>query len=302
MIPAALRTPVRILVALGLAAVASLAFAGVASADFFTPEDGGSPNADAVDNLYKLLFALGIVVFLGVEIALWYCLFKFRARKGAVPAQIRGNTRLEVGWTVGAALVLVVISIVTFLQLGDIRNAPESSRSGLNLAGLQPPSRSGPDATSPQGNLPKSGNALRIQVNGQQYIWRYTYPDKDDNLLNNAFSYEEMVVPVDTTVTLEIKAQDVIHSWWIPELGGKMDAVPGHTNYLWFKIPRSQAGKTFRGQCAELCGRNHANMIAHVRAVTPEQYEAFIASRRREIGEANKEAARQRREFEGDPQ
>jgi cytochrome c oxidase subunit 2 len=298
-----LRTPVRLLLALTLAIAASLALASGASADFFTPEDGGSPNADAVDNLYKLLFALGVVVFIGVEVALWYCLFKFRARKGAVPAQIRGNTRLEIGWTVGAALVLVVISVVTFIQLDDIRNAPESPASGYNVAGLQTPSgTTGPDPTSPGSNIPKSGRSLRIQVNGQQYVWRYTYPDKDDNVLNNVFSYEEMVVPVDTTVTLEIKAQDVAHSWWIPALGGKMDAVPGHTNFLWFKIPASKAGERFRGQCAELCGRNHANMIGHVRAVTPQEYEAFLRRRRAEINSSNREAARQRRQFEGESQ
>jgi cytochrome c oxidase subunit 2 len=109
-----------------------------------------------------------------------------------------------------------------------------------------------------------------------------------------------MVVPVDTTVTLEIKAQDVVHSWWIPELGGKMDAVPGHTNWTWFKIPADQAGKTFRGQCAELCGRNHANMLAHVRAVTPDEYETFIERRKREIEAANEEAAEQRERVEGE--
>ena len=76
------------------------------------------------------------------------------------------------------------------------------------------------------------------------------------------FSYQEMVVPVDTTVTLDINAQDVAHSWWIPKLGGKFDAIPGYTNHTWFKIPGKLAGQVFTGQCAELCGRNHANMTA----------------------------------------
>ena len=286
-----------LLPALPLALVASLLFSGVASADFFTVEDGGSPNADAVDNLFKLLFALSVVVFIAVEGALIYSLFKFKARKGTVPAQIRGNTRLEIGWTVGAALILVVIAVVTFVQLDDIRNAPESDPGGLQLAAAgDVENNDGPIDQA----VPPSGKSLRVQVNGQQYLWRYTYPDGDRNVLNNAFSYEEMVVPVDTTVTLEITAQDVAHSWWIPELGGKFDAIPGHTNATWFKIPRKWAGetfetgKTFRGQCAELCGRNHANMVAHVRAVTPEQYEQFIERRKREIASANREAQRQR--------
>ena len=289
-IPAALRAPARILL---LALLAGLVFPHTAFADFLTPEDGGSPNADSIDTLYKVVFAMAMAILIGVWAALLYSMIKFRARRGAVPAQIRGNTRLEIGWTVGAALVLVVIAVVTFVMLDDIRNAPESSANGLQLQRTGQPTGV-PDTES----VPPSGRSLRIQVNGQQYVWRYTYGDGDRNLLNNAFSYEEMVVPVDTTVTLEIKAQDVVHSWWIPALGGKMDAVPGHTNWTWFKIPADKAGEVFSGQCAELCGRNHANMVAHVRAVTPDEYEAFIERRKREIEQSNDEAARQRERIE----
>ena len=300
----ALRTPVRIrsrrrslTLAVLLALAGSLALATGASADFWSPENGGSPNADAVDNLYWMLFVLGVIVFIGVEGALVYSLFKFRARKGAVPAQIRGNTRLEIGWTVGAALILVVIAVVTFTQLGDIRNAPESSPEGFALTDANVSLR---DTGTPiDAAVPKSGKSLRIRVNGQQYVWRYTYPDGDDDTRNDVFSYEEMVVPVDTTVSLEITAQDVAHSWWIPELGGKKDAIPSHTNWLWFKIPGKLAGTRFRGQCAELCGRGHADMVAHVRAVTPEEYEQFLVERKREIDTANEEAAKQREALEG---
>jgi cytochrome c oxidase subunit II len=289
-----LRLLVRLLLVLGLALIPSLALTGVASADFWSPESGGSPNADTIDDLYWMLFILATIVFIGVEGALIYSLVKFRARKGAVPAQIRGNTRLEIGWTVGAALILVVIAVVTFIQLDDIRSAPESDPAGLELTADN--SNLEEVDTAIDTATPPSGRSLKIQVNGQQYVWRYTYPDGDRDQLNNAFSYEEIVVPTDTTVTLEITAQDVAHSWWIPKMGGKFDAIPGHTNYTWLKVPRKHAGKTFRGQCAELCGRNHANMVAHLRAVTPEQYEQFIARRKREIATANREAARQREE------
>jgi len=289
-----LRTPARLLLALLLGLIVSLAFAGVASADFLTPEDGGSPNADTIDDLYKMLLILGIIVFIGVEGALIYSMIKFRARKGAVPAQIRGNTRLEIGWTVGAALILVVIAVVTFIQLDDIRNAPESDPAGLELTANN--AEIGETDTPVDRAVPPSGRSLKIKVNGQQYVWRYTYPDDDEDDLNNAFSYEEIVVPTDTTVTLEITAQDVAHSWWIPAMGGKFDAVPGHTNYTWLKVPGKLAGRTFRGQCAELCGRNHANMVAHLRAVTPEEYERWIAQRKREITTANRSAAQQREE------
>ena len=265
--------------------------AGSAFADAISPESGGSPNADQIDSLYKLVLAIAIVIFVGVEGALFYSMVKFRARKGAVAAQIRGNTRLEVGWTVGAALILVVLAAFTFVKLGDIRNPPNSGPNGLQLADSGALFASGPTK-----KLPPNGKSLNVCVNGQQYIWRYTYANDCANApLSSVFSYHEMVVPVETTVTLDIEAQDVAHSWWIPKLGGKFDAIPGYTNHTWFKIPAKLAGKVFSGQCAELCGRNHANMTATVRAVTPPEYEKWLAAQKAAIKAADDAAAKQRK-------
>lgn len=283
--------------------MATAAFLGLAlvlpgnALAFWTPESGGSPNADAIDTLYKFVLAVSAVIFFGVEGALLYCMIKFRARKGAVAAQIRGNTRLEIGWTVGAAAIVIVLAIGTFIALPSIRNPENSSADGLDLAssGVAPGVLV---ASGPTKQLPPNGKSLNIVVTGQQYIWRYTYPDGDDNTLNNPFEYEEMVVPTDTTITLDIKARDVAHSWWIPKLGGKFDAIPGYTNYTWFKIPKSMEGKTFHGQCAELCGRNHANMIADVKAVSPAQFEQFIAQRKKDIKAADDAAAVTRKQVE----
>jgi cytochrome c oxidase subunit 2 len=277
---------------LAAAAVLSLVLTGVASADLISPESGGSPNADRIDTLYKLVLGVAVVVFVGVEGALFYSLFKFRARKGAVAAQIRGNTRLEIGWTVGAAVILVVLAVFTFAALPGIRNPENSDPNGLKLA-------SGVVTASTTKQLPPNGKSLNILVNGQQYVWRFTYPDGDNNTLNNPFSYEEMVVPTDTTVTLDIVAQDVAHSWWIPKLGGKFDAVPGYTNHTWFKI--SKAG-VYKGQCAELCGRNHANMVAQVRAMPPAEFERWIANQKAAIKAADAAAAKQRKLVEAQTQ
>ncbi|MGH2899351.1 MAG: cytochrome c oxidase subunit II, partial [Solirubrobacteraceae bacterium] len=273
-----------------LAALAGgLVLASGASADFLTPESGGSSNADSIDTLYKIILAVAVVVFVGVEGVLLYSLLKFRARPDAVPAQIRGNTRLEVGWTLGAAAILVVLAVVTFVMLDDIRNPPNSDADGFPTARIV--NAQNASAYQPR---PPSGRALNIEVNGQRYAWRYTYPDADANIVNNVFSYETMVVPTKTTVTLTIKAQDVAHSWWIPQLGGKFDAVPGHTNFTWFKVP---APGTFKGQCAELCGRNHADMVAKVVAVSPQEFKTWLATKKSEIEAANK-AAQTRREAE----
>jgi cytochrome c oxidase subunit 2 len=100
-------------------------------------------------------------------------------------------------------------------------------------------------------------------------------------------------------VVLQITGTDVIHSWWIPKLGGKADGVPGHVNETWFKIPGKLAGTTFRGQCAELCGANHADMRAAVRAVTPAEFEDWTERQREEIQAAQEDLAEQRRQREG---
>jgi cytochrome c oxidase subunit II len=277
--------PRRLLIAaFSAAAVAILIAAPSAFADAFTPESGGSPNADDIDTLYKITLYVGIVIFLLVEGTLIWSLVRHRARRDGRAAQIRGNTPLEVGWTLGAAAILVVLTVVTFLYLDDIENPPASGPNGLSASQAQFASVDQPDP--PKGG----GPILRIHVNGQQYIWRFDYPG-DGQL----FSYEEMVVPTDTTVVLELEASDVIHSWWIPKFGGKADAVPGYTNETWFKV--SKPG-LYKGQCAELCGSGHADMRAQVRAVSPDEFQQWARDKREEIQAAGEALAQQRKERE----
>ena len=277
--------------ALLLALAGSLMLAGGASADIFTPEAGASPNADKIDSLYKLIFGLGIVVFIAVEGMLIFSLIRYKARKGRSAAQIHGNTKLEIGWTAGAALILVFITAVTFVQLNGIKNPARSDvdAEGNPVASTGGGSSGGALFASTDQPEPPGGNALNIRVDGQQYLWRYQYPGP-----KQVFGYVEMVVPVGRTVTLDITSDDVAHSWWIPKLGGKFDAIPGYTNKTWFKATRPGV---FEGQCAELCGRNHANMLATVRAVSPEEYQAWYDRRAAEIQAARDAAARQRAEL-----
>jgi cytochrome c oxidase subunit II len=250
---------------------------------FFTPESGGSSNADQIDSLYKITLYIALVIFVAVEGALGYALWTFRARKGAVPAQIRGNTRLEIGWTVAAAVILVGLAVLTFAKLSSIQDPSNSSPNGAQSVG-----ESGLLYASAERKLPPNGKSLKITVIGRQYLWQYVYPGANEpDGLGAPYSYEEMVVPTNTTVTLDIVSEDVVHSWWIPELGGKFQAVPGYHNYSWFKI--NKAG-VYRGQCAALCGRGHARMIATVKAVPPAQFEAWLAYQKQEIAQANDEA------------
>jgi len=250
---------------------------------FFTPAKGASPNAQEIDTLYKITLYIALVIFVAVEFALGYALLKFRKRKGAVAAQIHGNTRLEVSWTVAAAVILVGLAILTFAKLSSIQNPPNSGSGGAVLG-----DQNNLIYASNERKLPPDGKALEISVIGRQYIWQFVYPGANEpDGLGAPYSYEEMVVPTDTTVELNISSSDVVHSWWVPELGGKFQAVPGYHNYTWFKV--SEPG-VFRGQCAFLCGRGHARMITTVKAVPPAQFEAWLAHQKALIAQANHEA------------
>jgi len=266
----------------GLALAGSLILAPEALANFITPKAGGSPNANQIHSLYVIVLILAGVVFVIVEGALAYSVFKFRAKKNRVAAQIHGNTRLEIGWTVAAALILLVLTVVTFIKLPSIVNPPNSDSNGLVLSA---------SVTQP---TPPDGKKLTVCIQGRQFIWRYTYGDgclNDSFNLKLPYSFTTMEVPEHTTVVLDIQSSDVIHSWWVPSLGGKVDAVPGYTTYTWFKALHTG---TFRGQCAQLCGTNHAAMIAFVRVVTPAQYQAWATRQEQLITAANDQVGRLR--------
>jgi cytochrome c oxidase subunit II len=273
----------KVLVVLLLAVAGALLLPAVASAHFFEPKAGGSPNANQIDSLYKIVLYIAAVVFVIVEGALFYSVVRFRARKNRVPAQIHGNTRLEIGWTVAAALILVVLTVVTFVKLPGIINPPNSTANATFLSA---------SVTQPN---PPSGKKLTVCIQGRQYIWRYTY---GNGCLNNAFasklpySYQQMVVPANVVVILDIQSTDVIHSWWVPSLGGKVDAVPGYTTYTWFEAPH--AGALYHGQCAQLCGRQHGYMTARVKVVTPAQYQQWISAQSQAISAANSQVGQLR--------
>jgi cytochrome c oxidase subunit 2 len=255
-------------------------------AGLFFPDRGVSDNAREIYTLYVLIFAMALIVFIGVEGSLIWFLLKFKARRGRVAAQIHGNTRLEIGWTVGAAVVLVFITVVTFIKLPGIKNPPASS---IDASG-NPVAANAFFASTDQ-KAPPKGAKLTIGVDGQQYVWRYQYPPQNNKTV---FAYEEMTVPVGMTVILRITSDDVAHSWWIPAMGGKMDAVPGYVNKTWFKATKPGI---YRGQCAELCGRNHANMTARVRVLPFDQYQAWFDRHAADIQTARDEGAKQRKQI-----
>jgi cytochrome c oxidase subunit II len=258
--------------ALPVVALGALVLAPTASAGWFLPQSDGSPNADGIRTLYILIALIGLVIFIGVEGLLIYSMLKFRARKGRVAAQIHGNTQLEIGWTVGAAAILIFLTVFTFVLLDEIKNPA-------------PP-----------------GDSLNIKVIGQQYSWNLQYPRIDDK---RVYAYNDMYVPVGMTVTLDIESVDVAHSWWIPQLGGKMDAIPGYTNKSWFRIPldaipEGQDRVVYTGQCAELCGRNHADMLARVIGLPYDAWKTWYDDKANQLQQAQDEAATERKQIESE--
>jgi cytochrome c oxidase subunit 2 len=262
---------------LGLAGV----LAATAGADGVTPDAGPSKNAIDIDTLYKIVLAIGAVVVALVWGVLFYSLFRFRARRGRRVPQIFGNAPLELGWTLGAGAIVITIAIITLIMVPGIKDPPPSGSAALAEARNQ-------NAVIDQPPAPNPLRALNIKVNSQQYLFRYQYP-------NGAVSFQQMVVPVDTTVTLDITSNDVAHSWWIPKLGGKADAVPGYTNHTWFKATHTG---TFKGQCAEFCGSGHAVMSAKVTVVGQEQYRVWVANQKRLIQQAQKQVLLMRKQFQ----
>jgi cytochrome c oxidase subunit 2 len=241
-----------------LVTFAVLATAGIAAAanGGFTPEFAHSPNAERINTAYYLILGFTGAIFVLVEAALVVFIWKYRSRgrpRTAEGAQVHGNTRLELIWTVIPVVILAAIGIFVFYELPGISDVPEAS----------------------------AGDRVNITVEGHQFYWQFDYP-------NGAQSIADLHVPVGKVVYLTIKSPDVNHSWWVPQLGGKTDAIPGQTNHTWFKADR--AG-TYIGQCAEFCGTFHEAMRARVIATSAPEYESYVSS------QAQKELGRS--EFQG---
>jgi len=214
-----------------------------------------SPGTDQIDTLLSIGFVAAAIVVVAINVALIYALRRYRGERGAEPRQLRGGrrTQLRAGGvlTVFAAAVLIVSLIVT----GKARETPATGAAGLASAKSEP---------------------LTIKTTGQQWLWRYDYP-------NSAFSYYKLVVPVDTAVELDLVSTDVIHTWDVPQLSGKRDAVPGKTNHVVF---RADEEGVYTGQSATFSGQAYATMRTAVEVVSPDEYKDFLASQKAGIQSA----------------
>ena len=206
------------------------------------------PSAESIQKLVIPVTAIAGIVFVLVIGAIVFITWKFRERKDSdpdeFPSQIHGLTTLEIGWTILPALILAGIAVGTVMTI-------------INLNREEP-------------------NSIKVQVAGQQWWWEYRYDlngDGDFDGPEDITTATELVIPAGKPVQVTTTSNDVIHSFWIPGLNGKKDAVPGLYNPL--KLQADEPG-VFRGQCTEFCGLSHANMRMLVRAVSSSDYDAWV--------------------------
>jgi cytochrome c oxidase subunit 2 len=256
--PAVRRTIVSSLLA---ALVPLVLAAGALGAGGLTPQTSDSPNAAGIHQAYLNVAYVALAVFLLVEGVLLVFVIKFRrgrrTRLDEGP-QIHGSTKLELIWTVAPAVVLASLAALVLASLPEIRDIPDANA---------------------------SGGRLDIAVEGHQFYWLFKYP-------NGAVGFDEMLAPTGKNVKLAVTspAKDVIHSWWIPKLGGKVDAIPGKTNFTWYRAP---APGTYFGQCAEFCGVQHAVMRNAVRVVEQGEYDSYVARQKQLLDARSKEFGKQ---------
>jgi len=264
-----MKTVKRALGAISTAALAALWSAPAAAAWTLNLRQGVTPLSREIYHLHMLIFWICVVIAVAVFSVMIYSIATFRKSKGAVSANFSHNTTAEVIWTVIPVMILVAMAIPAARTLVKIDDT--------------------------------SGADMTIKVTGYQWKWQYDYVDEGVSFFStlsqasnearqldsgvNVYEVENylldvdnpLVVPVDKKVRVLVTGADVIHNWWVPDFGMKKDAIPGFINELWF---RADKVGTYRGQCAELCGRDHGFMPIVVRVVEQAEYESWLASQK----------------------
>jgi cytochrome c oxidase subunit II len=221
-----------------------------------------SPGTDQIDTLFWIGFFAAAILIVAIVGALLYVIRRYRGERGAEPRQLFSGRRLQ--FRVGGLLTIfaALLFILGIVFTDNAREKPTTGDAGLASDSSEP---------------------LKIEATGQQWLWRYDYP-------NGAFSYYKLVVPVDTAVELELQSTDVVHTWNVEELARKADTVPGKTNEVLFSADKEG---TYLGDSATLSGQAYAAMRTEVEVVSPEEYEEFVETQAEEIEAAQEKVVGQ---------
>ena len=234
-----------------------------ASQDTLQPK---GPYAEKLKDLFIPVFWVAVFVFIVVEGGIVWITIRYRHRKGRerMPAQIHGNTRLEIAWTIAPALILAGVMVPTVATIWDLARRPPE-------------------------------DAINVEVRGFQWWWEFKYTDEDMRTSygdgTEIRTADVLVIPEDRVIYLSLKAEGgdiggdaeakdypVIHSFWIPELAGKQDVVPGRTNHI---LMQADDPGMYEGQCAEFCGLQHGKMLVRVLALSAEDWETWVENQKR---------------------
>jgi cytochrome c oxidase subunit 2 len=234
------------LVATGLlvAAVVLLVGCGSLGGDQNTFNPAGDV-ADKQRDLFMLVLWPALVISILVGGVLTYAVIRFRRRRDdePLPKQVHGNNRLEIAWTIAPALLLIGLAVPTLAGIIDLGRAPKE-------------------------------DALHVQVVAFRFGWQFQYLDPEfADAQGKPLTSNELRIPLDREIGVELESQDVIHSFWVPKLAGKLDVVPGRNNEMWFNA--TEPG-VYSGQCAELCGIGHAGMRFQVVAQSQDEFDAWV--------------------------
>ena len=208
---------------------------------FSTPSifNPGSLETVEIRSLFTFILIVAGIIFVLVEGMLFFAVFRFRNRPPESALQFHGNTKLELAWTAAPAVILAVLLGFTLRTMGDVRAVASS-------------------------------NVLNVKAIGHQWWWEFRYPDQ------NIITANELVVPVNTNIEVSIESNDVEHGFWVPELFGKVDAVPGYTNRVNF-TPTTASRYYYGGQCTQFCGLEHAQMRFAVVVRSPDDFKNWVA-------------------------
>ena len=222
------------------------------------PQTTVNPKSDMaylIQDVYVLVTWLALIVFVVIMFAIVYISWKFRERPGVEAQQFHGDTRLEIIWTLIPILIVVTIFIPTANAIPKMKSDPPA-------------------------------NALQIDVVGKQWWFEFKYPELNITTAN------EIHIPVNTPVAFNLESTDVIHAFWIPQLGGKVDMVPGHSNKMWF-TPTEARKEAYLGQCTEFCGTSHANMLFRVFVDEQDDFNQWVNDQQSVAIPAQSELAKQ---------
>jgi cytochrome c oxidase subunit 2 len=267
--------------AFGLVTLPGLAFAAAGQPEpgQIGFQDSVTPVMDEIEsfhnNLLIWIVTAIVVLVLGLLITV---VVRFNAKANPVPRKFTHNTLVEIIWTVVPILILMVVAIPSFAILTDQETIPDGIRKYLG------------GSIYSFGSVDMPAPKLTVKATGNQWFWSYEYPDLkkhyDSNILSEADRAKlkpdeprllavdnDLIVPVNTTVRVEVTGADVIHSFAVPSFGVKIDAVPGRLNETWFNVRKTGI---YYGQCSQLCGKDHAFMPIAVRVVTQDQYDAWV--------------------------